>query len=364
MIQLSKPFLGKEEVHAVSQVVKSGNIVQGKKTAEFEKKIADYCGVKYSIAFNSGTAAIHSALFSIGVKRGDEIVTTPFTFIGTASPILMLGAKPVFADVCLDTFNINPEDVKRKLTKKTKAVVPVDLFGQTCDYEALEVIAKKHKVSIIEDACQAIGANSGNKSAGAFGRAAAFSFYATKNMTSGEGGMVTTDSIEIAKKCRLFRNHGQKTGKNYDYLFLGYNYRMTDVNAAIALEQLKKIDSLNKKRIDNAKRISEELREIEEITLPIIKKGNKSVFHQYTIRVGNSHRDKLREFLLSRGVDSRVYYPKPLHLYSVFKKYGYKKGDFPIAEKLSREVLSLPVRPDLTDREIMRITKEVKNYFK
>ena len=363
MIPIAKPYIDDKEIKAVSDVLKSGTIAQGPKVSELEKIFAEFCGTNYAVAVNSGTAGLHTALNSVGIKQGDEVITTPFTFIATANTILMRGAKPVFVDVQEDTFNIDTKKIEQKITKKTKAILAVDLFGHLCDYDEINEVAKDSKLTVISDACQAVGAEYKGKKAGSFGDIAAFSFYATKNITCGEGGALTTNSKDYAEKARLFRQHGRSNMIGYDYSNVGYNYRMTDISAAILLEQFKKIEFITKKRIENAAYLSMELGKIKGLRIPIVKKGHKHVFHQYTIKVGNDFkltRDELLKYLNNKGIGCSVYYPKPLHLCEHIKKLGYKKGDFPIAEKLSEQVLSLPVHPHLTNKELNQITDAFK----
>ncbi len=362
MIPIAKPIIGKEEKEAVTEVLNSGMLAQGKKVKELEERFARLCETKYAVALSSGTAAIHAALYAIGIKEGDEVITTPFTFVATASPILMQRAKVVFADVQEDTFNIDPDDVKRKITPKTKAIIVVDLFGQPADYDKLSKIAKEHNIVLVEDACQAVNAEYKGRKTGSFGKVAAFSLYATKNIVSGEGGILTTNDEEIYEKAKMFRHHGQSEKIRYEYLDLGYNYRMTDVHAAIALSQLHKLDEFTNKRIENAKMLTEGLKNIPGITVPVIKDNVKHVFHQYTIKLNGFKllRDQLIEKLKSKGIESAIFYPKPLHLQPSFKKMRYKEGDFPIAEKLSKEVLSLPVHPAVTKDDIRTIINAIK----
>lgn len=364
MINISKPVIGQEEIDAVVKVMKSGMIVQGPVTVKLEEKFAKYCGTKYALAFNSGTAAIHASLYALGVGPGDEVITTPFTFVATANPILMQGAKVVFADISAEDFNIDPLEIEKKIGKKTKAIIPVDLYGQVYNYKAIKKIASKYKLKILEDACQAVGAKHRGKKTGNFGDISAFSLYATKNIMSGEGGLITTDNFELFEKCQMFRHHGQSEKIKYEYLDLGYNYRMTDMAAAIGLEQLKKADVFNSKRIRNAKLLSCGLSNITGLILPQVKKNQKHVFHQYTVRVTNEFgqtRDELIEFLKKKGINCGIYYPKPLHLHKHFAKWGYIRGDFPVSEKLAGEVLSLPVHPSLKEGDINKIIKVIKN---
>lgn len=365
MISISKPVIEEEEIQAVLEVMKSGMIAQGPKTAELEKKFASYCGAKYAAAFSSGTAAIHAGLNALGIREGDEVITTPFTFVATANPIIMQNARVVFADISAEDFNINPESVKDKITDKTRAVIPVDLYGQVYDYAAIKKIAENNNLKILEDACQAVGAEHGEEKAGKFGDVSAFSLYATKNMMSGEGGLIVTDDEEILEKCKRFRHHGQSEKTRYEYWELGYNYRMTDICASIALEQLKKIDDFNNKRISNAEKLKKGLNGVKGLILPSVKENNKHVFHQFTIRITGdfrSSRDELMNYLKENEIGCGVYYPKPLHLHPAFQKMGYKKGDFPVSEMMADEVLSLPVHPSLKEEEIELIINKIRDY--
>lgn len=355
MITIAKPYIGSEEVKAVSNVLKSGMLAQGPKVKELEETFPIFCDAKYAIAVNSGTAALHTALNVIGVKEDDEVITTPFTFISTANTILMQKAKPIFVDVDEDTFNINPDKIREKITKKTKAIVTVDLYGQLCYYDKINEIAENNKLIVVEDACQSINAEYKGKKAGGLGDIACFSFYATKNITCGEGGMIVTNDKGHAENAKLFRQHGKSNISEYDYLGVGYNYRMTDISASILLEQLKKLNFITEKRIENAEYLSKGLRKIKGIKVPVVKEGNKHVFHQYTIKVENNFklkRNELIRHLNKKGIGCNVYYPKPLHLCQHIKKFGYKEGDFPVAEKLSKQAISLPIHPHLTKKQL------------
>ncbi|MBI2651187.1 DegT/DnrJ/EryC1/StrS family aminotransferase [Candidatus Woesearchaeota archaeon] len=361
MIPIAKPYFSEEEKRAVIEVLESGIIAQGHKVEEFEKKFADFCSVKYAVAVNSGTAALHAALHSMGIKKNDEVITTPFTFIATANTILMVGAKPVFADIEEDTFNINPLQIEQKITQRTKAILTVDLYGHLCDYEKISEIAKNNNLLLIEDACQSVNAQYKEKKAGSFGHIAAFSFYATKNLTCGEGGILTTNNIDYSENAKRFRQHGMSGLGAYDYNEIGYNYRMTDISAAIMLEQLKKAEMLTKKRIDNANYLNEKLKNVKGIKVPSVKKGFKHVFHQYTVKVQGFKlsRDELFEHLRKKGIGCSIYYPKPLHLCKSFAKLGYKENNLPIAEKMSKEVISLPVHPNVTKEQLDFIANSI-----
>jgi len=358
MIPISRPSIGNEEVKAVADVLKSGTIAQGPKVREFESLFAKFIGAENAVAVNSGTAALHCALYAAGIKPGDEVITTPFSFVATANSILMQGAKPVFADIEEGSCNINVKNIEEKITKKTKAVIAVDLYGHPYDYEGMKKIAERHSLQIIEDACQAIGAECNGRKCGTLGDIGTFSFYATKNITTAEGGMLTTGSDEFAELARRFRHHGQSEKTRYEYFDLGFNYRMTDINAAIGVEQLKKIEGWNRKRAENAAYLSKRLGKIKGIKVPVVKEGCIHAFHQYTIKVEEGFklkREQLIEHLGRKGIGTGIYYPKPLHLFSHLRGFGYSQGDFPVAEKISQQVLSLPVHPGLSKDDLGHI---------
>lgn len=358
MIRIASPVIDEEEIKAVEEVLKSGILAQGPKVKEFEEKIAEYVGVKHAIATSSGTTALHTALLAIGIKREDEVITTPFTFVATANSILYCGAKPVFVDVDERTFNIDPTKFEEKITKRTKAVLPVHLYGQPADVKGLLKICKEHNLFLIEDAAQALGAEFESKKVGSFGNCGIFSFYPTKNITTGEGGMIVTNDEEIAERCRKIRNHGEY--QRYFVDFLGYNYRMTEIAAAIGLAQFGKLEKFIKKRIRNAKFLTKHLRNIKEIEVPFVAKNVRHVFNQYTIKA--EERDKLKEFLEKKGIQTSIYYPRPIHKQILYQKIGYK--DFlPIAESLSMKVLSLPIHPKLKKEELRFIVDSIKSFY-
>lgn len=355
MIPIAKPLIGEEEKRAVLEVLSSGALAQGTKVKQFEENFAGYVCTKYAIATSSGTTALHAALLAAGIEKGDEVITTPFSFIATANAILYCGAKPVFVDIDPKTFNIDAEKIEEKITKRTKAFLVVHLYGQSCSIDAIKEICEDHDLKLIEDACQAHGAEYRGRKVGSFGDCAVFSFYSTKNMTTGEGGMITTDDARIAEKARLIREHGSKLRYYHDVL--GYNYRMTDIAAAIGIEQLKKLDAMNHKRISNAKLLTRGIEKITGLETPYISPHAKHVFHQYTIRVREEYgisRDALVERLNKNGIGTLVYYPLPIHKQKLYKKLGYR-DKLPMAEEAAKEVLSLPVHAGVSETEIRHI---------
>jgi dTDP-4-amino-4,6-dideoxygalactose transaminase len=358
MIPIARPIIGDDEKKAVMEVLSSGMLVQGKRVEELEKRFSEYCQTKYAVAVNSGTAALHTALYALGLGENDTVVTSPFTFVATANSILMQNANVAFADIKPDTFNINPDEIK--ITSTTKAIISVDLFGQLADYDKINAIADENDLKVVEDAAQAVGAEYNTKRAGSFGDIGIFSLYATKNITAGEGGIITTNSEEFYSQAKRFRNHGQDEGKRYQYHDLGYNYRMSDISAAIAIEQLKKIDTFNDRRKRNAQSMTDSLESVSDIITPYIKPNHKHVFHQYTVLVDTEKRDKVVDYLKTNGIGCAVFYPEPLHLQNHIMKAGFKKGDFPVAEEMSKRVISLPIHPSLSEADLAKIVDTLK----
>lgn len=331
---MTKPFLGEEEEQAILEVLKSGWLTKGPKVPEFEQAFANYIGTRHAIAVSSGTAALHLAFLACDIPPDAEIITTPFTFVATINMIKAVGAKPVFVDIRPDTFNINENKIEAAITKQTDAIVPVHLFGMPCNMDKIMDIASRHKLIVIEDACQAHGAFWNHRRIGSFGNAACFSFYPSKNMTTGEGGIVTTNSDYIACMIRDLRDH--KGGR------IAYNYRMTEMQAVIGIEQLKKLPRFNLERQGNAAYLYDRLND--HVACPDIADGH--VFNQFTIRVKN--RDQLAIKLQGSGIDTKVYYRQPLEI-----------GHFE-ADKASGEVLSLPVYPSLGTENMDKIIKAIR----
>jgi perosamine synthetase len=348
MIPIAKPLIGEEEKQAVLEVLESGVLAQGPRVQAFEEAFAKYCGVKYAVATSSGTTALHVALLAHGIGPEDEVITTPFTFIASANSILYVGARPVFVDIDLVTFNIRPDLLEAAITPHTKAIMPVHLFGLPVDMNPIMEMAEQYGLVVIEDACQAHGAEYRGKRVGGFGTGC-FSFYPTKNITAAEGGMITTDDEEIAERCRVIRQHGMR--RRYYHDELGFNFRMTDVHAAIGLAQMGKLERFNEARIANARYLSEHLRGV---VIPAVPEGRRHVFHQYTVRVPDGRRDAVLDGLKERGIGTGVYYPVPIHRQHFYRDMGYDLT-LPEAEQAAWEVLSLPIHPglSLTDLEMM-----------
>lgn len=353
MIPVSKPFIGEEEKMNVLEVLESGMLAQGPRVAKLEERFAQLCGVKHAIATTSGTTALHVALLAHGIGPGDEVITTPFTFIASVNSILFTGAKPVFVDIDEETFNINPALIEAAITPRTKAIMPVHLYGYVCDMDALQAIADKNNLVILEDACQAVGATYRDKVAGSFGTGA-FSLYATKNVMSGEGGMITTNDDTVADQCRLIRNHGMR--RRYYHEMVGYNFRMSDLHAAIGLAQMDRLEKFTQARRTNAQYLNANLKTV---VTPKVKAGYGHVWHQYTIRVdGGRDRDAAVKQLADAGVGTGIFYPVPAHKQEYMRELA---GEYhlPVAEKLAKEVISLPVHPQLSQADLETIVEEV-----
>lgn len=348
MIPIAKPSITEEEIEAVRSVLMTGNIAQSKKVEEFEKQFADYIGTEYAISTSNGTTALHVALLSNDVGKGHEVITTSFTFVATANSVLFTGAKPVFVDIDPDSFNLDPNLIEEKITKKTKAIMPVHLYGQPANIKVINEICEDNDLILIEDAAQAHGAKFDGKKVGSFGTGC-FSFYPTKNMTTSEGGMITTNSKSVYEKAKKIRNHGQE--KRYYYDALGYNFRMTDICAAIGICQLNKLDKFNKARRKNADFFSNKLSKLDYLECPKIAPNKEHVFHQYTLRIKNHRRESVLQGLEKAGIGYGIYYPMPLHKQPLYTELGYK-DKLKETEKASEEVVSIPVHPLLKKEDL------------
>src|SRR3989344_459908 len=361
-VDLRKQYIdNKKEIdNAISKVINSAQFILGKEDDEFEKEFARLIGVKFAISVGSGLSALELGIKSLNLGKGDEILVPVNSFIASALAVSLTGATPVLVDCMEDTFNIDVKKAEKAITKRTKAIMPVHLYGQVADMVSILKLAQKHNLYVIEDACQAHGASFKKKMAGSFGTFGAFSFYPGKNLGAyGDGGMVTTNSNSIAEKIRMFRNYGQK--EKYKHLLLGGNSRLDNLQAAILLVKLKKLKSWNEKRLVNAKLYNQLLQNLPIVT-PNIFLDYNHVFHLYVILT--SKREKLAQYLLSQGIPTQIHYPVPIHLQPAYKKLGYKKGDFPVAEKLAHEIFSLPMYPELTSSEIRYICQKIKAFYR
>ncbi|HSH05937.1 MAG TPA: DegT/DnrJ/EryC1/StrS family aminotransferase [Anaerolineae bacterium] len=356
MISIAQPLIGQEEKEAVMAVLDSGMLAQGPQVKAFEDAFATFCNVSHAVATSSGTTALHVALLAHGIGPGDEVITSPFTFIASANSILYTGAKPVFVDIEPDTFNIDPAKIEAAITPNTKAIMPVHLFGLSCNMDALQAICDKHNLVLLEDTAQSHGATYKGKPVGSFGTGA-FSLYPTKNMTSGEGGLITTNDEAIAENSRVIRQHGMR--RRYYHDELGFNFRMTDIHAAIGLAQLGKLEAFNEKRRANAQFLTTHL---EGVTTPFVPDGHTHVYHQYTIRVTDGRRDDLITHLRNNDIGCGVYYPVPIHQQTYYtQELGYNQS-LPITEQAALEVLSLPVHPALSPDDLEQIVAAVNSF--
>jgi len=352
-----------ELMKAIEEVVLSGQFILGKAVDEFEKAIAEYCGVKHGIGVANGSDALYIALEAYGIGKGDEVITTPFTFFATAGSVVRTGAMPVFADIDPNTYNIDPADIETHITSHTKAIMPVHLFGLPADMDPINAIAKKHGLKVIEDAAQAIGAKYKGRKVGTLGDTACISFFPTKNLGAfGDAGMIVIDDDTVADRCRMIRAHGSR--EKYVHEMMGINSRLDALQARILNTKLKYLDEWAGRRRVVATKYSELLARLGEsgrVRLPQVGSEYHHVFHQYTISVES--RDVLQAHLNSAGVASTVYYPIALHLQKVFAGLGYKEGDFPHSEKACKTVLSLPMFPELSNEQVAYVAETVKGFF-
>jgi len=359
-IDLKKQYLSlKPEIDKViSRIIYKSSFVLGKEVEFFEKKFANYCGVKFCLGVNSGTSALHLALLACGIKKGNEVITSPNTFFATAEAISYTGAKPVFVDINPETYTIDINKIEKAITSKTKCILPVHLYGNTAEMEKINKIAKKHNLIIIEDACQAHGVSYKKKKIGTWGKVGCFSFYPGKTLGAyGEGGAVITNDKNIYQRIKILRDHGQL--KKDDHRLIGYNYRMEGLQGAVLQVKLKKLNQWILKRREKA-RLYNSLLKRTRIIVPSEESLKSSNFQYYVIRTKN--RDKLRNYLLRNGVSVLIHYPVPIHLQKAYKFLGYKKGDFPVTEKYAKEILSLPMYPELSEKQIYFIVDLIKKF--
>lgn len=345
---------------AIQKVLNHARFIMGPELKEFESSLADYCAVKNGIGVASGTDALLLSLRALGIGSGDEVITSTFTFFATAGVISRLGARPVFVDIDPRTFNIDPGSIASAVTEKTKAIIPVHLYGQVAEMDEILSIAEKHNLPVVEDAAQAIGATYKGRKAGSFGKSACFSFFPSKNLGAyGDAGFIATDDDDLAEVLRRLRVHGAKP--KYYHSMVGYNSRLDTIQAAVLMVKLKYLPDWHEARREKAAAYDRLLKDTPQITTPFVHDYNYHIYHQYTL-IAND-RDGLKDFLKSREIGIDTYYPLPLHLQDCFKELGYRKGDMPVSESLSDKVISLPIFPELTDDEQNFIVENIKEYY-
>ena len=369
MIPYGHQYIDDEDINAVVEVLKSDYLTTGPKITEFERTVADYVGAKYAVAVSNGTAALHIACLAAGIKEGDEVITTPITFAASANCVLYCGGTPVFADIDSETYNIDPKDIERKITDKTKAIIPVHLSGQPCDMDAIHEIARKHNLLVIEDGAHALGASYHGKMIGSLSDMTIFSFHPVKPITTGEGGMVVTNDENLYKRLQLFRSHGitrdeemmteNQGGWYYQQLELGYNYRITDIQAALGCSQMKKIDTFIEKRREIAKRYDEAFSNLDGIIVPKQLDNTLSGWHLYIIQVTGKKRKVVYDKLREAGIGVNVHYI-PVYKHPYYQNHGYLDVCMPNAELVYDRMISLPIYPGLTKEEQDFVIKVVK----
>lgn len=344
---------------AIDEVCDAQAFILGPQVEALEAAIAEYCGTKHAIGVSSGTDALILALMALEIGNGDEVVTTPFTFFGTAGSIARVGAKPVFVDIDPATFNIDPNGIERAITSRTKAVIPVDLYGQLADMTTIREIAHRRNLRVIEDSAQAIGGKHHGETSGRFADLTAYSFYPSKNLAGfGDAGMVVTDDAALAERCRILRVHGAEP--KYHHHFIGGNFRLDALQAAVLRIKLPHLDRWSEARRRNAAKYDALLADVPGVVTPLVAEHNEPIYHQYTVRISGGRRDAVRKNLQEAGIGNEVYYPIPLHLQKCFAYLGHKEGDFPESERAAREVLSIPIYPELTDAQIEIVSTAIK----
>ncbi|MEG6616323.1 DegT/DnrJ/EryC1/StrS family aminotransferase [Peptococcaceae bacterium 1198_IL3148] len=359
MIPIVEPQLGIEEQQEIIKVLNSKMLASGKWVEQFQDSFADYLNIRYAVATSSGTTALHAALDALQISKGDKVLTTPFSFVASANAILYCGATPIFVDIDPLTYNISPAALAETIKEHpdAKAILVVHIFGQPAEMETICRLAKANNLLLIEDCAQAHGAVYQGQRVGTFGDVAAFSFYPTKNMTCGEGGMVTTNNEEVARRVRMLINHGQS--KRYYHDMLGYNFRMTNLHAAIGLVQLKKLDGFNKKRIDNAHYYYQNINN-DQVILPYQAKEAQHVYHQFTVQC--DERDNFMNYLINKGIGCAIHYPIAIPRQKLYvQKFNYQQT-WPVAERLCNNCLSIPVHPGLTTEQLHYIVEAVNDY--
>lgn len=352
-----------ELMKVIEDVCAQQSFILGPHVEEFERTIATFIGVEHAIGVASGSDALLLSLMELDIQPGDEVITVPFTFFATTGVMSRLHARPVFVDICADTFNLDPTQLASKITSRTKAILPVHLFGQCADMEAINTVADRHGIPVIEDACQAIGALQHDAKAGTLGRTGCLSFFPSKNLGAfGDGGLITTNDAQVAERLRLMRVHGSRS--EYHHHLIGMNSRLDALQAAILQVKFQYLTDWTAKRQNNAEAYRQLFHEHgldDQVTLPVVAQGNTHVYNQFTIRA--PERDALSAYLTKKNIGNRIYYPVPLHLQECYETLEYHKGDFPVAEQAAQEVLSLPIYPELTIDQIAYVVEAIKEFF-
>lgn len=372
-IPYGRQWIDEEDIAAVVEVLRSDYLTTGPMVEKFEKKVADYVGAKYAVAIANGTAALHAACFAAGIKEGDEVITTPITFAASSNCVIYCGGTPVFADIDPDTYNIDPYDIERKITKKTKAIIAVHFTGQPCEMEHIHQIARKYSLTVIEDAAHALGAEYHGKKVGSLSHMTIFSFHPVKHITTGEGGMIVTDDPKLYEQLKLFRTHGitRETGllkKNdgpwyYEQLDLGYNYRITDLQCALGCTQMEKLPEFLKRRKELAQKYDQSFKDCKMIQIPYQTMGMQNAWHLYVIRVKNGKRKEVFETLRTAGIGVNVHYI-PVYQHPYYREHGYAEVCCPNAECYYEESISLPMYPGLSDEEQQYVIEKVLEFVR
>ncbi|MEM6630324.1 MAG: DegT/DnrJ/EryC1/StrS family aminotransferase [Bacteroidota bacterium] len=361
-IPLSQPSLGEKEWQAVQKVLKSGRLSFGPQVEAFEEHFAQLLGVDYAIAVSSGTAGLHLCMCALGLAPGDEALTSPFSFIASANCVEYVGAKPVFVDIEEESLGMNPHLISDQISRRTRAILPIHVFGQCCNMEAIQQVARSHSLEIIEDACESLLATHKGQLAGTLGKAGVFGFYPNKQITTGEGGMIVTSDKRWATLFKSLRNQGRASNMQWlTHERLGYNYRIHEITAALGLVQLERLALFNAQRAQVANWYTERLSNIEEIQLPRIAPQNTHSWFVYAIRVSKAKRDQIISYLAQKGIQTKAYFFPCIHLQPYYReKYGYKEGDFPIAERVSKESLILPFFAEMTQKQVEEVCETLR----
>lgn len=360
-IQIAKPYIDNDDIDGVVKVLKSGQLALGPKLREFEENFAKYVGARYACAVSSGTAALHLGVKALNLKSDDEVITSPFSFVASSNVLLYEGVKPVFVDIEQVTFNIDPSKIEKKITKETKAILPVHIFGQSADMDPILKLAKKYNLKVLEDACESLGSTYKGKMTGTMGDIGTYAFYPNKQMTTGEGGMIVTNSKDIYDLCDSLRNQGR--GKSKEWLLherLGFNYRMDEMSATLGITQLKKLDWMIEEKRRIVSWYNNLLKDIEGVETPVIGENRTHSYFVYVVRIKNDERDKLMKKLAALGIQTKPYLPV-IHLQPFMRKlFGYKLGDFPISEQVVKESLALPLYVGLAKVDVEYIVAKIE----